>query len=78
MYKGIKIGDVHLTAELDSQEPGNYLIGGFIKYYTDEKHPNFKKANVDAPPVKMLKIRVDAFKWLTEVTITNARRRRAR
>lgn len=78
VFKGIKFGDKHITAEYTTQPPANYLVGGFIKYYTDARHPEYidMKKQSRAPPVRTFKIRVDLFNRLMEVTITNVRRTR--
>lgn len=78
VFKGIKFGDKHITAEYTTQPAANYLVGGFIKYYTDARHPEYKSMDQEdrAPPVRTFKIRVDLFNRFMEVTITNVRRRR--
>lgn len=73
----LKIGSYHLSVEFRPQEPGNYLLGGFAKYYSDKRHPNYDEIKAeDIPPVKMLQTRIDLFTVMVEVILSNVKRER--
>lgn len=74
MYNGLKIGKYHITGEIARLPDANYLLGGFIKYYTDAKHPDY--IGGEAPPVRQIQIRADFITHLAEVRISNVKRKR--
>lgn len=78
MLKALKIYGYSAVAGIRHQPAANYLIGGFVKYYSDARHPEWHdlKPKDREAPVKHFKIRLDLLTYIMEVTITNDDRRK--